>query len=413
MTQPTPHDPPPPPTQGMESINHVIILVQENRSFDHYFGQLNEYRRQRGIPEDVDGLPANAWNPDRSGQPIASFHFDTVCSESQSPSWNETHRQWNVKDPASSTGTMDGFVYTAAGFAISRGLNDVGGVRAMGYYTEREIPFYYFMATEFATSDRFFASVPSRTPPNRLYMFSATSAGITDQITQPMKQKTIFQALEEKNIPWRIYTTSGKSFLSAFGSFAQTHLGAVVPYNQLKIDLNSDLPAVSWIEAPGNLGADEHPPSNIQHGAAWVADLVNDVMGSAHWQDTVLLISWDEAGGYYDHVPSPAAPHPDGIQPIDLGVTDTPGDFNRYGFRVPLLVISPFARKHYVSHTTADFTMFLKLIETRFQLSALTARDAAQPDMSEFFDFNEPPWLTPPVPPAQLTTEPCYLNRLP
>jgi len=145
----------------------------------------------------------------------------------------------------------------------------------------------------------------------------------------------------------------------------------------------------------------------------------------------VFILTFDEMGGFYDHVPPQPEVSPDGIKPMDLlqgpppngpdicvihnGVLKTGPDcdFVYSGYRVPLLVISPFSKKNYVSHTFADYSAWLKLVETRFNLPSLTLRDAAQMDMTEFFDFTNVPWKTPPVPPVQPTGGQCYLTHLP
>jgi phospholipase C len=200
-----------------------------------------------------------------------------------------------------------------------------------------------------------------------------------------------------------------------------------VPNSDFDNDLkNGTLPQVVQIEPASNAGLDEHPtnsdlaPSQTQQGAAYVASIVNSVMASSYWNDSVFILTYDEGGGLYDHVSPAAAVIPDGIRPKDLFAgdicTQTTGptcNFRFTGYRVPLLVISPFTKKNYVSHTSADFTAILKLIEARFGLLALTKRDAAQMDMTEFFDFSNPPWLTPPSPPVQSTSDPCYVNKLP
>jgi phospholipase C len=168
-------------------------------------------------------------------------------------------------------------------------------------------------------------------------------------------------------------------------------------------------------------GRDEHPSSgtNAQTGAAYAESLINPLMTSPSWKDSVFLLTYDEPGGLYDHVPPVAAVNPDGIAPVDLQPNDicTTGsgancDFNYTGFRVPLLVISPFTKKNYVSHTAADYTAILKFIETRFKVPSLTQRDAAQMDMTEFFDFGNPAWATPPTPPAQATGGTCNAQVL-
>jgi phospholipase C len=144
-------------------------------------------------------------------------------------------------------------------------------------------------------------------------------------------------------------------------------------------------------------------------------------MTGPSWKDSAFILTFDEAGGFYDHVPPQPAMSPDGITPVDLlpgdictVVTGPNCDFTYTGYRIPLVVISPYAKKNFVSHTVADTTAILKLVETRFNVSALSARDAAQIDMStEFFDFVNAPWVTPPTPPAQSRTGACYLDHLP
>jgi phospholipase C len=188
------------------------------------------------------------------------------------------------------------------------------------------------------------------------------------------------------------------------------------------------------IEPPSEVGLDEHPADydanppccSVQAGANYVSSLVSALMNGPSWKDSIFVLTFDEFGGFYDHVPPQPAVSPDGIKPNDLlpGVGTAPGDvctsttgptcdFVYTGYRIPLIVISPFTKKHYVSHSTADNTAILKLIETRFKLNALTKRDAAQIDMTEFFDFVNPPWVTPPSPPAQNMGGPCYLDSLP
>ena len=382
-------------------INHVVFMLQENRSFDNYFGQLNAYRQAKGLGAEVDGLNSSAGNPsyDRSTT-IQPFRWTTtVCHEQISPGWDESHRQFNRNAPASGNGTMDGFVYSAANYARDTAGPDQEGLRAMGYYDEGHLPYYYFMATQFATSDRFFSSLLSRTPPNRLYSFAATSAGWTDLPTASVNAKTIWQSLDEKGISWKIYS-DGPSTLQFFHSFYVQHTGNVVPYAEYFADAkNGTLPSVSFIQ--NSTGSDEHPTVSVQSGAKFASTFINALMKSPNWKDSVFFLTYDEAGGIYDHVAPPSAVNPDGIAPIDLKPTDTPGNFDHYGFRVPLIVISPFTKPGYVSHNNADLTAILKFIEVRYGLASLTARDAAQPDMSEFFDFTNAPNANPPDPPEQ------------
>ena len=201
----------------------------------------------------------------------------------------------------------------------------------------------------------------------------------------------------------------------------------IAPISQYFTDLqNGTLPQVAQIEPATDAGFDEHPsvsdsePNRIQVGANYVSSLINSLMTSSSWQTSAFILTFDEDGGLFDHVSPQPAVSPDGIKPVDLlpgdVCTQESGpicDFVYTGYRVPLIVVSPYTQKNYVSHTVADFTAILKLIETRFNLPALTKRDAAQMDMTEFFNFDDPVWLTPPSPPTQNTDGPCYLDKLP
>jgi phospholipase C len=465
------------------SINHIVFLAQENRSFDHYFGALREYWAQNGYPDQsFDGLPQ--FNPATgaaplngpapaipgcdpaspppadcafdASKPVTSYHLLTQCVENPSPSWNESHVDWNFHDQVGlyPPATLDGFVYTAAHDARYNQppFNDTNGLRAMGYYDGNDLNYYYFMASNFGTSDRFFNSAMTRTPPNREYLIAGTSQGYvygngTDaQDAAPLTAPTIFQELQAAGITWKIYVDpkgsncSGPPYdpaclltLSYVQNFAwgQTIPTAypqnIAPIAQYYTDLqNGTLPQVAQIEPGTDAGSDEHPsnsdavPTNSQTGAAYVASLINGLMQSSSWKDSAFILTFDEFGGFYDHVPPQPTVSPDGIKPVDLlpgdvctTVTGPTCDFTYTGYRVPLLVASPYAKKNFVSHSVADLTAILKLIETRFNVAPLTKRDAAQIDMTEFFDFNNPPWTTPPTPPAQNVNGACYLNQLP
>jgi phospholipase C len=196
----------------------------------------------------------------------------------------------------------------------------------------------------------------------------------------------------------------------------------IVPASQYFDDLkNGTLPQVAFIERDSMDGLDEHPGQgiSIQKGAAYVASLINALMTSSAWKDSVFFLTYDEGGGFYDHVAPVATVSPDGIPPVILTndvCSSTPGpmcDFVYTGFRLPNIVVSPFSKAHYVDHTPMDTTAILTFIEKRFNVKALTARDAAQPDISFFFDFGGVPNATPPSPPTQPTNGPCYVTSLP
>jgi len=309
----------------------------------------------------------------------------------------------------------------------------------MGYYDERELPFYYFMATNFATSDRWFSPLPSTSIPNRIFVQAATTAGhvhepITDGGACCDNIPTIYHLLDKAKISWKIYYSDVQSngqpltdINNYWPQFAAQHKSNIVPIADYYKDLTfQTLPAFAFIQAGLGSGRDEHPGgqqepdeggNDIELGARYAADIINAFMGSYAWKDSVFVLTFDESGDFYDHVPPQTAVRPDNLKPMDLLPKDsaiTPqGDFNLTGFRMPLVVISPFTKKSYVSHTVADTTAVLKMIETRFGLNPLTKRDAAQPDMLEFFDFTAKPWATPPTPPQQFFTGNCAPTNVP
>ena len=521
-----PPSPPPAPSAGIKAVNHIIFMMQENRSFDSYFGKLGAYREANGYGKasDIDGLSDSASNVADDGTVVKPFHLRTACMENALPDWGQGRQHYNFKHPESDAFLGDGYVRVAQSTArsfgrikevesggrhlpsfgqlevqpqettnyylfadnsgkalavvnievignetppaspsirpppgvtffadrtqIQRGetarLNwsvpgasevminrwfDQKGRRVMGFYDHTDLPYYYFLASNFGTSDRFFAAIPSDSDPNRVAMLAATTRG---RVHEPgsydsNRTKNIFQLLQQAGVTWKVYyqRKSNKqpvARLNRFQPFASEHTDKIVPMNPTYFDdlKNGTLPQVAFIEEfPG---FDEHPggtnPGNIhgaihiQTGASFAKNIIDSFMASQYWKDSVFFWFFDEGGGTFDHVAAASAVSPDGIKPVDLKPGEAKGDFNRTGYRVPMMVISPFAKKSYVSHTVADGTAILKFIETRFSLPTLTARDAAQIDMTEFFDFANPPWMTPPKTPAQPTHLPCDYTNL-
>jgi phospholipase C len=467
--------------QTVNVLNHIIFMAQENRGMDHYFGALRAYWKANGFADrSFDGLPqfnptsglAPLYGPpptnpgcdpaspppsdctvDSNSPNISSYHLVTQCIENPSPSWNESHEDWNRVNPYSPTPTLDGFVWTTGHDSrnISPPYNDTNGIRAMGSYTDADLNYYYYMASQFATSDRWFSPVMTRTSPNREYLIAGTSQGDvyaigTDSGDQSLlTAQTIFQKLESAGISWKIYVNTENTACSSnptpqclltlsyvqnfqWGqSIPTTYPNNITTMTQYFNDVkNGTLPQVAIIEPASAAGLDEHGsdydqyPIDIQLGANYVSSLINALMTSVSWKDSAFILTFDEFGGLYDHVAPQPAVSPDGIKPQDLLTGDicttSTGptcDFTYTGYRLPLIVVSPYTRPHYVSHTVMDTTAILRLIETRFKLTPLTKRDAAQKSMTEFFNFNNAAWLKPPTPPAQITSGACYLNKLP
>jgi phospholipase C len=362
------------------SINHIVFMLQENRSFDSYFGRLGQYKRDHGIPGDVEDLPLNVTLFARSGAAVQPFHFRTVCHENISPSWNQSHFYWDG-------GKMDLFMHTATKSAI-----DPDATRAMGYYDQTDLPYYYELASQYATSDRFFSSVMTETVPNRLYMMGATSWGATKAIGPfPHQYTLIWDRLNDAGISWKYYVPSPSKvpFIEQFPGGASRYGSHVFPISQYFSDLKSDssFPQVVFIERQE--GFDEHPGNNIQIGAAKVKSYIDALMQSPAWGTSAFILAFDEGGAMYDHVPPVSVAAPDSIPP-DLGPQDFQAGFDMTGFRVPFILVSPWGKPNFVSHTPREFGSILAFIESRFKLPPLTARDAAADNMSEFFDFNSP-----------------------
>jgi phospholipase C len=328
---------------------------------------------------------------------------------------------------------MNGFAQTAfdrSQFARTLGvtLADQTGRRAMGYFDGTDLNYYYFMASQFAIGDAFYSPMPGRTAPNRMYIHAATSQGHAHDQTSTLTTTTIWERLDTLRVSWKIYVTDDPpkfTYLSAFDFFGASGTQAhVVPLSEYFTDVqNGTLPAVAFVETGQFSGRDEHPSNfdpqnpaepdhiNVQLGAQFAASVINAFMHSPSWKDSVFFWMTDEGGGAYDHMPPIQVPIPDGISPTDLQPDDPKGNFTITGFRVPNMVISPFARKHFVSHTPMDYTAVLRFVEARFGLAPLTARDATMPDMSEFFDFAGMPWATPPTPPEQNTNGVCDFSK--
>lgn len=391
------------PANGLSNLKHIIFFVQENRSFDDYFGMLGPYKASIGLANDVDGLDLNTTLPNTQGQPVHPFHYQTVCTENLSPSWNESH--FDVDG-----GLMDNFLKTSTSVASTI---DPTGTRAMGYYDQTDLPFYYELAARYATSDRFFSPLLSNTIPNRFYLFTATSFGNAFPANPPsggFTQPTIFDHLDQAGVSWRYYYQDGLSsaFIQQFSTY-QRDAAKVVSISNWATDLQNEasMPSVIFIERAGVSGRDEHPDTNMQSGAADSANIISTFINSPAYADSAFILAYDEGGGLYDHVRPAREIKPDNLAP-NISSTDKPGDFNQSGFRVPMIVISPWVRPSFVSHTTRDSTSILRLIEDTFHATPLTLRDANADDMMEFFDFSSGPrLLTPPPLPAQPTNGVC------
>jgi phospholipase C len=288
------------------------------------------------------------------------------------------------------------------------------GPVSMGYWQQADLPFYYSLARQFPIADRYFSSVLGQTYPNRRYLLAATSIGqvndTTPALTDYPANGTIFDRLDAHDISWKDYFTNLATTELFPPLFLKNQGTKVVDIAGFFTDAAAGtLPGFCLVE-PEYGTADEENPQNIARGEAFAAQVINAVMAGPAWERTLLIWTFDEHGGYYDHVPPPRAVPPDAIAPdVPAGQSAYDG-FGRYGFRVPAAVVSAWARPLYVSHRVFDHASILKLVETKWNLPALTFRDANAANMLDMLDFRLPAFRQPPRLAAPLlSTDPAAL----
>jgi len=375
-----PHPTLPAGTDTLPQIRHIVVLMMENHSFDNILGLIG---RGDGFALGTNGRP-RATNPDGHGNLVHAFHMPTECQT------GGVGNDWKVAHEAYDGGTNQGFVTGTT-------------AEAMGYFTKEDLPFSCGMASVFPIADRYFCSLMGQTNANRRYLFAGTSLGlVSDALPLVLPPNgTIFDQFNAHGISWKDYYTNVPSigvFLPLLGQPAITaHLAKT---DQFFVDAAAGrLPAFSLVE-PDFVTSSEEDPQDVQFGDRFVAKVVNAVVAGPNWPETMLIWTYDEHGGYYDHVPPPTAVPPDDIPPA-LKPGDPPGGFDRYGFRVPCAVVSPYAKKDHVSHTVYDHTSILKTIETKWNLPALTRRDANAHSLLDMVDLRATPaFLKPPRLPA-------------
>jgi phospholipase C len=367
-------------------IDHFVLVMQENRSFDHYFSKLTH--------GGVHVAPATATNPLADGGVVMRFHETRYCIADVNHSWFGSHRQFN-------DGKHDGFAIT----------NDPDGERALGYFDETDLPFYYGLARTFAISDMHFSSVMGPTQPNRIYYWAGTSFGAIRNGLPPLQvnnkpTSSLFTRLNDAKVEWRSYVSDVAS-PAVFVGLLQSNDENFKMLPQFFTDAEAGtLPPVSIVEANFTGGVegdqdDEHPAGNMQRGQVFTRSVVEAVMHSPQWPRTALIFLYDEHGGFYDSVPPPKACEPDDLLPDG----DPERRFDHLGFRTPLIVVSPYAKRNYVSHVPVDHTSVTRLVETRFGLPALTRRDANAWPLLDLFDFEHPDLSIPELPEAVIDPE--------
>ncbi len=341
-------------------IRHVIVMMKENRSFDHLLGKLHD----RGQPG-VEAVPPTYSNPDAHGNPVYPAHATTTCIPFDPP------HQYDAVLACIDGGKMDGFVKNAAATTGS------DGTFAISYYDDTDLPFYYWLARTFAVGDRHFAPMVGGTFGNREYLMFATNAGVVDTgiVFPSPRTPSIFQLLINAGFTWAAYT-NGSPFSGAL-DWTKDDPG-VHALGELYDALDKgSLPNVVFVDGNDNVD-DDHPPADLQLGEAWVKTLYDHAIASPQWPRLAIVWTYDEAGAFADHVPPPSG----------CRAAPSTSPFTDRGPRVPIVAISPWDRRGYVSHVVRDHTAITRFIEALFDLPALTARDANSDALLDMFDFS-------------------------
>ena len=381
-------------TDTIPEIEHVVVLMLENHSHDNLLGMLGRGPGQRprgdGFTLGADGLPT-ATNPLPNGQRQRAFRMPTTCQLPGTPS-----QEWTASHNAYDNGRNDGFVRTV----ISPVTSQIVGPVAMGYWTGDDLPLTYALAQTFPIGDRWFCSCLAQTHPQRRYLIAGTSSGMTGDVGgNPVGDAglgvpangTIFNRLSLAGISFADYATNNTTgatmnlYPGNDSAYVETN---IKPIDQFFSDAKAGtLPSFSLIDPDFGSQSQENP-QNLAVGEGFLGQVIDALRTSPAWRKTLFILTYDEHGGYYDHVPPPAALAPDSIPPQVLPGESTYDGFARYGFRVPSMLIGPYVKRNYVSHVVYDHTSILAFLERKWNLQSMTMRDANANDLLDFIDLN-------------------------
>ena len=354
--------------------------MQENHSFDNYFGT---YPGANGIPEGVC-MPVDPFDS-KSTECVEPFHIGDTDVTLEDPDHSSRTSSIQYND-----GLMDGFVYAL-------NIRNQDGRLAMGYYDDRDLPYYWNVADQYVLFDNFFSSAVGGSNENHMYWVAARDpqpTGDTNLQSLLAATPTIFDRLQSAGVSWKFYVQNYEPALNyrTVANFPGNRASQVIWVPLLNFDRFIDvpelashivdlseyyedlksgtLPSVSFVVPSG---PSEHPPSSILSGQRFVRTLIQALMQADDWRNSALIWAYDDWGGWYDHVPPP--------QVDDRG----------YGFRVPALLVSPYAKQGVIDHTLLDYTSALKFIENNWNVPALAERDANANDITSAFDFQQGP----------------------
>jgi phospholipase C len=357
----------------LSTIDAVVVLMMENRSFDHYFGQLKQDATYPGRAL-VEGHTGTEANLSEAGVRTPIFKLTDFTVADPPHGWAASHAQFNE-------GKNDGFVKAHAG---------PQEVEVMGFHDRSQIPFYYWLADNYTVCDHWFASVMGPTWPNRYYLHATTSGGKKDNtpflVNAP---RTVWEVLQAKDKSFANYSAGAVAWYT--GGFVANllRINPVKRIDKFFDDAKAGtLPNFSIID-PDFLSSDDHPDHDIMRGQAFVASVYKAITESPQWNETLFVITYDEHGGFFDHVPPPKTTDPD-------------PEFEQLGFRVPAIVIGPTVRRGYVNRTQMEHSSVAATLKTRFAVESLGPRMNATADLSTCIDpaaykAPRPPAINPPV----------------
>jgi phospholipase C len=400
------------PGSGLSTIEHVVVLMLENRSLDHMLGFLySDSGNVSPAGQPFEGLTGTESNPDASGNPVTVFKIEPTTPNAYfmpgadpGEGYMATNDQLFGADsaPASPTqvpamqGFIKDFAYTLGWESSDSGYSIVSGTTAndiMGCFTPEALPVLSALARGYAVCDYWFCSAPTETLPNRAFANAATSQGHMDDKTHTYTSPSIFGLLSQHGLNWAIYGYTSepltKSDFTDISGAAASHFGLFTDFQAAAAA--GTLPPYTFLEPSwGASGNSQHPNYNVALGEQLIHDVYEAVRSGPGWPQTLLVVTYDEHGGCYDHVPPPS-----GATPPDNSAGEFGFDFTRFGVRVPTVLISPLIAAGTVFRVPAgsvpfDHTSILKTVEERWNLPPLTQRDAVAPSVADVLTLTTP-----------------------